>query len=73
MAPERPKDRCDELRLVAGLVVCGGDAEGRSFYEICGKIWKAGDHGFRRRWSARKVSLDRDDPADEVNYDVSGT
>ena len=49
LPPPRPEDHCDELRLVAGLVVCGGDAEGRSFHEICGKIWKAGVHRFRRR------------------------
>ena len=57
---------------MAGLLVCSGDAEGRSFHEICGKIWKAGAHRFRRRWSARKVPLDRDDPAYEVDSDVCG-
>ena len=31
---------------MAGLVVCGSDAEWRSFHEICGKIWKAGASSF---------------------------
>jgi hypothetical protein len=38
LPPPRPEDRCDELRLVACLVACGGRKEGRLFHMFCGKF-----------------------------------
>ena len=35
LPPPRPKERCDELRLVEGLVVCRERSQGTSFCVLC--------------------------------------
>jgi hypothetical protein len=48
LSPRRPVDRCDVLRLAAGIVSCEGKEEGRSLHPFCEKN-RIIPHRFRRR------------------------